>query len=91
MSDTENPENPEHIKKIKFYCRFCKRKLSNVSMKYSKSKNKLNLSQFVATNLTGADVNGVEPERVCRGCVKTVKKINEEFRAEEKMQSSRNS
>lgn len=87
MSLIENEDNPEHMKNLKSYCRFCKRKLSIISIKHSKSKYKINLSQFVATNLIGADINGVEPETVCRGCVKSVEKINKEFRTEEKMQS----
>ena len=77
-------DNPEHMKNLKSYCRFCKRKLSIISIKHSKSKYKINLSQFVATNLIEADINGVEPETVFCGCVKSVERMNKEFRTEEK-------
>ena len=73
MSDNE--VNPEHMKNLKSYCRFCKRKLSIISIKHSKSKYKINLSQFVATNLIWADTTGVEPETVCQGCVRSIEKI----------------
>ena len=74
----------DHVVNLKEYCRCCSQKITESMNKRRRSKGSLKLRPAVQKSIFGEDKEGIDPEYLCRTCVRLLEKINQDYHKDQK-------
>ena len=72
----------DHEINLKEYCRCCAKKMTESMKKRRRSKGSLKIKPSVQKFIFGEDKEGIDPEFLCRTCVRLLEKVNHEFKVQ---------
>ena len=74
----------DHEINLKEYCRCCAKKMTESMKKRRRSKGSLKIKPSVQKFIFGEDKEGIDPEFLCRTCVRLLEKVNHEYHKDQK-------